>query len=269
LCRPVGVFALDCCARVAVVVVYGIERFVAKVDISHLNIMIIKVAKFLQSALEELVFVQTTSDPTFTETELARRRRTVVALRCGLVRLNVLGEVLFHPSEVAMHLVDCLEPTVSHVQPWSHLSNDLERLSCSFEPFALTGRAAGLSHRLGAHVAVRIHPWEVDAIDSHKGDCIDGESDYRRLNKHVPLLTCPSEIHEVSSGLETLTSAVFPVARRHVVFGWWEQRWIQGTLRLLTPQRDERHIFSVQHDLAKEVDCVDQGVRCRFVDGDV
>jgi hypothetical protein len=72
LCRPVSVFAFDCGARIAVVVVDGIERFVAKVDISHLDIVIVKVAKLLQSTLEEFVFVQSASDPTFTEAELAR-----------------------------------------------------------------------------------------------------------------------------------------------------------------------------------------------------
>ena len=231
--------------------------------------MIVEVAKLFQSALEEFVFVQTATDSAFTEAELARGCGAAVALRCRLICLNVLGKVLLHPPKVAVHLIDCLEPTVGHVQPWSHLSNDLERLSCGFEPFALSRGTTWLHRRLCTHVAVGIHPREVDAIDSHEGDRINGESNYGRLDEHVPLLTCSSKVHKVSGSLETLTSAILPIARRNVVLGWWEQGRIQGTLRLLTAQGDEGHIFSVQHDLAEKIDCVDQGVWRRFVYGDV
>jgi len=168
-----------------------------------------------------------------------------------------------------MHLVDCFEPTVSHMQSWTHLPDDFERLSCGFKPFTLVGRGAWLDHRLGTHVAIWVHPRKVDTIHSNKGNRVNGKSDDGRLNERVPLLTGTHEVHEVSSGFEALTSAVFPVARRDVVLRWREQWWVQWAFRLLATQRDERHIFSMQHDLAKKVYRVDQGVWRRFVYCDV
>jgi hypothetical protein len=87
-----------------------------------------------------------------------------------------------------MHLVDCFEPTSCHVQPGSHLPDNLERFACCFEAFALGRMSTWILHNLRTHISSGVHPWEVDAIDAHECHGIDGESDDGRFNKHVPLL---------------------------------------------------------------------------------
>jgi hypothetical protein len=138
----------------------------------------------------------------------------------------------------------------------AHLANDLECFSCCFEAFALDRRATWILYQLCAHVAFRVHPGEIDAVHTDESHCVDGEANNRRLHEHIPLLAGSHQVNKVPSSLETLLSAVFPVATWDIVFGWWEKRRIQRSLRLLTPQRDEWNILSVKHDLAKKVHCV-------------
>jgi hypothetical protein len=110
---------------------------------------------------------------------------------------------------------------------------------------------------------------EIDTVDTNESDIVHCEADYWRFDQSAPFLTAPNEVHDVSCSFEALSSALLPEPSRDVVFVRWKERWIKWPFRLGASNRDKWDIFAVEHNLAEQIDCVNECVRSRALHGDV
>ena len=156
----------------------------------------------------------------------------------------------------------------------AHEPNHLQRLPSRFTTFTLPHlRATRLQRRIRgfgrAHVALRVHLREVDAVDADEGDVVHGEADDRRLDQRAPFLTAPHQVHDLAGRFEAFSRAVFPECGWYVVLFWRKEGRVQRSFWLGASDWDEGDVFAVEHDLAEQIDGVDECIRCRALHGDV
>lgn len=109
-----GLLALNCSAG-ATIVVHCVQRpGRVRAVVSHLHILILKVAEVQKRPLKQLELIQAATETSFAEAKMPRADGAV-AFRRALNGANILVIVELHAPEVSVHAVDGLEPAVCHV----------------------------------------------------------------------------------------------------------------------------------------------------------
>lgn len=143
--------------------------------------------------------------------------------------MNVLPVVTLDPTEVSVHSIDRLKPTISHVQLGSHVADHFQSFPSGLEALALARFRIGLSWLWSrAHVAIRIHPRKVNTVDANKCDCVDRKAHDRCFHKRSPFLARSDKIHDLSSRPEALARALVPETSRHIKLTCRKQWCIKG-----------------------------------------
>jgi hypothetical protein len=163
-----------------------------------------------------------------------------IAIRTGIVVGNHLlfprtpSHISPNTCIVAIKTVDRSEPSHSHFQPRSHLTNDLNRSPRLNLPLSTSTGNDVRRIWFGAHIPILVHVVEMSGVNPNSSGAMDRKTDKWILNENLPFLAGPDKIHHLSGGSEHLSGTIPPEFFRNLVLVGWKCWLIAWSFRPVT-----------------------------------